>query len=333
MQQLEQVEVKGVRVPGEHGDALVTVSVRPVLRDSVPPRGYFLVLFEEAAEEPAPSGMQLTSPTATADTPKLQEELARMRDQLRVVVEQFETQTEEAKAANEELQAMNEELRSAAEELETSKEELQSVNEELTTVNQELKIKIEELGLTNNDFQNLINATDTGAVFLDKSMRVKLSTPRAQEVFNLLPSDVGRRLSDITSRFDYPALHDDVAYVLDRLHTVEREITTRDGKWYLLRLVPYRTIDDRIDGVALTFQDITGRRDAERKVRAGEERLRLLVDSAVDYAIFTMTDSGSIDSWNSGAERTFGYAAGEIIGEPSTILFTPEDRAAGVPAH
>src|SRR3712207_4739942 len=151
---------------------------------------------------------------------------------------------------------MNEELRSAAEELETSREELQSVNEELTTVNQELKIKIEELGLTNNDFQNFVNATDIGTIFLDRAVRVKFSTPRARSVFNLLATDIGRPLTDITSRIEYDALTADVQTVLGRLQPIEREVHAQDNRWYLMRMLPYRTSDDHIDGVVLTFQDI-----------------------------------------------------------------------------
>src|SRR5262249_32496754 len=169
------------------------------------------------------AAVMLNSP-AEPLTIQLEEELARIRGQLRQTIEQYETQVEEAKAANEELQAMNEELRSAAEELETSKEELQSVNEELTTVNQELKVKIEELGLPNNDFQNFINATDIGTIFLDRAIRVKFSTPRARTVFNLLETDTGRPLTDITSRLQYEHLYKDVETVLDRLQTIEREV-------------------------------------------------------------------------------------------------------------
>jgi PAS domain S-box-containing protein len=225
---------------------------------------------------------------------------------------------------------MNEELRSAAEELETGKEELQSVNEELTTVNEELKIKIDELAVTNNDFQNFINATDIGAIFLDRSLRVKFSTPRAREVFNLLDSDTGRLLSDITSRLSYAGVHEDVQTVLDRLSPIEREVQSDNHRWHLMRMRPYRTSDNHIDGVVVTFQDISERHTAVDGLRQSEERLRMLVDSALDYAIFTMTESGVIDSWNPGAERMFGYAADEILGADIGTLFTPEDRAAAM---
>ncbi len=291
---------------------MITIIVKPVLRDGTT-RGYFLVLFaEEHAPQDAPG-----APLATrreSESEQLQEELTRIKSDLRSALEDAETQVEEAKAANEELQAMNEELRSSAEELETSKEELQSTNEELATVNQELKIKIEELALSNNDFRNLINSTDIGAVFLDRSLHVKLSTPRAREVFNLLGSDAGRLLSDITHRLAYPALHEDVRHVMLDLQTIEREVPSTDGRWFLVRIVPYRTSDDRIEGIALTFQDTTTRRQAEARVRSSEERLRAVFDSALDYAIFTVDNEGRIDSWNPGAERMFGYRPDEIIG-------------------
>ncbi|HTM05546.1 MAG TPA: CheR family methyltransferase [Vicinamibacterales bacterium] len=326
------VVISGVRVHLPEGDKALRLTARPALREDSTPRGYFLIVLEEKEDGAAPAAIRITS-RAEPESRQLTEELEQVRGRLRSTVEQYETQVEEARAANEELQAMNEELRSSAEELETSREELRSSNEELTTVNEELKIKIEELRLTNNDFQNLINAADIAAIFLDRSLRVKLSTPRAQQIFNLLPADIGRRLSDITSRLLYEPFHDDTLRVLDRLHTVEREVQTREGRWFLMRILPYRTADDRIEGVAMTFHDITLRRHAETRLHAGEERLRLLIDSAVDYAIFTMSSDGVIDSWNTGAERMFGYGGDEIIGQDGAILFTPEDRMAGVPGE
>jgi two-component system CheB/CheR fusion protein len=329
------VQVDAIRLADPAGDHRVTISVKPSLREDDPPRGYFLVLLQEDQVVPRPPDSEtihLHSP-AEPETRQLEDELHRVKAQLRMVIEQYEAHAEDARAANEELQATNEELRSSAEELETSKEELQSVNEELTTVNQELKIKIEELGLTNNNFQNLINSTDIGTIFLDRSLRVKLSTPAAQKIFNLLPTDVGRKLSDITSRLLEDGLDEDILQVLEKLQEIERHVQTREGRRYLMRILPYRTMDNRIDGVSLTFHDITEWREAESRVRASEERFRLLIDSAIDYAIFTMTDDGCVDSWNSGAERMFGYRADEIIGQGVAVLFTEEDRSRGVPAQ
>jgi two-component system, chemotaxis family, CheB/CheR fusion protein len=264
-QQRTTVEVRSVRLSPQRGGGAVTISVRPALREYDPALGYFLVFFEpdpSTAAEAAPKPVRLLSPNE-APLPMLEEELSRIRVQLRATIEQYETHVEEAKAANEELQAMNEELRSAAEELETSKEELQSVNEELTTVNQELKLKIDELGLANNDLQNFINSTDIATIFLDRQLRVKLFTARSRDIFNLLSTDAGRPLSDITNSLNYTQLHEDVKLVLDRLHTLEREVETRDRRWFLMRVLPYRTSEDRIEGVVLTFVELRQRKQAE----------------------------------------------------------------------
>ena len=145
---------------------------------------------------------------------------------------------------------------------------------------------------------------------------MKLSTPRARDVFNLLPVDVGRPLSDITSALVGGRLVQDAELVLEHLQTIEREVQTTDGRWYLTRVLPYRTTEDRIEGVVVTFLDITERRQAESMVRASEERLRLLIDSVKDYAIFTITADGRVDSWNAGAQRVFGYGEREIVGQP-----------------
>jgi two-component system, chemotaxis family, CheB/CheR fusion protein len=330
------VDVRGIRVGTDGAERRVDIAVRPVLREGAAARGFLLILIKPqpaaaADVEGVPADVQLTASDIDAGVAQqLEEELARLKAQLRATIDQYETQAEESKASNEELQAVNEELRSAAEELETSKEELQSVNEELSTVNQELKIKIEELGLTNNDFQNLINSTDIGTIFLDRTLRVKLSTPRARDVFNLLPLDTGRPLSDITTRLRHEGLQRDIQQVLRTLQTVEREVRTAEGLWYLLRVLPYRTTDERIEGVVMTFQDVTARRRAEEHVRSSEERLRLLIDSVKDYAIFTLTPDGRIDTWNKGAQRMFGYAEEEILGQGFAVLFVPEDRAAGM---
>jgi PAS domain S-box-containing protein len=221
---------------------------------------------------------------------------------------------------------MNEELRSSAEELETSKEELQSLNEELRTVNQELKIKIEEQTQANDDIQNLINSTEIGSIFLDRASRIKLFTPRARDIFTLIAADRGRPLSDINSALVGIDIQPDVEHVLERLDRVEREVRTRDDRWYLMRVLPYRTADDRIDGVVVTFVDITERRRVEEEAREFRDRLRLVVDSIAEYAIFTVDASGRIDSWNPGAARAYGYTEDQVLGSLASILYTPDDR-------
>jgi two-component system CheB/CheR fusion protein len=263
---------------------------------------------------------------------QLEHELQHSREQLATTIEQYETSVEELKASNEELQAINEELRSATEELESSKEELQSVNEELTTVNAELEARVEDTAKANDDLQNIIVSTEIATVFVDKKIQVKRFTPSATRIFNLINSDIGRSLFDITHSLRYPTLAEDVKEAFETLKLIEREIQSQDGKWYLMRLLPYRTADDRIDGAVLTLIDITARHEAEEAARIGEERLRLVAQSTNDYAIIVQDPDGRIVSWNAGAERIFGYAEKEVLGENIELIFEPDDRKTGVPA-
>jgi two-component system CheB/CheR fusion protein len=207
----------------------------------------------------------------------LERELEQTKRHLRDVVEQHEASTEELKASNEELQAMNEELRSATEELETSREELQSINEELTTVNQELKTKVDELGHANSDLHNLMGATAIATVFLDRDLHIMRFTPPALELFSLIPTDVGRPLADLQHRLRYPELLADAARVLQSLVPVEREVSESNGRFFLARLLPYRTTEDRIAGVVLTFVDVTERQVAQETVKKAQQDLELRV--------------------------------------------------------
>jgi two-component system CheB/CheR fusion protein len=171
------------------------------------------------------------------------------------------------KASNEELQSANEELRSTMEELETSKEELQSMNEELQTVNQENRHKVEELALLSGDLQNLLTATDIATLFLDRELRILRFTPKVGELFNMRMTDRGRPVSDITNRLGYPELRSDAEQVLRNLTRIEREVKDELGKWYLTHLLPYRSSDDRIAGVVITFVDITRRKTQEEQIK------------------------------------------------------------------
>ncbi len=315
-------------------DERVKMTVSPVFGEQDPSRGMILVVFEPVGAATGPSGSAESLGEQAAMAPiarQLEDELTRMKLQLRNTIEHHELQQEELKASNEELQAMNEELRSSSEELETSKEELQSLNEELTTVNQELKIKIDELSQASNDTRNLMNSTDLATVFIDRGMRIKLFTPRARSIFNLMPTDTGRPLLDITHRLRYPELADDIERVLDTLAVGEREVEAVDGNWYIVRVLPYRTAEDRISGVVLTFTDITERKRTEDALRESEERVRLVVESAADFAIFTIDPEGRITSWNTAAQHMFGYRESEVLGRHTRIIYIEEDRAAEVP--
>jgi two-component system CheB/CheR fusion protein len=187
--------------------------------------------------------------------------------------EESEAANEELRAANEELQSINEEYRSTAEELETSKEELQSINEELQTVNSELKLKLETVSRANSDLQNLMASMDFGTLFLDPNLRIKLFTPRLTDLFSITPGDVGRPITDFTHRLDYDGLVRDARAVLEDLAPIERELRSREGGWYLVRMRPYRTMDDKIDGVVATFIDVTERRQMKDDLRVANEKL------------------------------------------------------------
>lgn len=297
---------------------------------AAPLSGFSLVQFKQLEQRTPAADSKAQAPKGNADAVLLnvEEQLRQTRDQLRATVEEYETSTEELKASNEELQAMNEELRSASEELETGKEELQSLNEELSTVNTELKEKVEELSRTNSDLHNLMASTRIATLFVDRAMCVKRYTPSLQDIFNIIPTDIGRPLSHLTHQLESDNLVVDINTVLETLQTIEHEVSTKDGRWYILRLLPYRTTDDKITGVVITFTDIQERKNAEEALRAREERLRLLVESSLDYAIMMLDSKGNFINWNPAAEKILGYSAAEIIGQPFRTIFTPDDKAA-----
>jgi two-component system, chemotaxis family, CheB/CheR fusion protein len=246
--------------------------------------GHLLVSFEDIPEEEAgrtaaPS-TQVPPETDQDVVRQIEYELKSTREELESTIEEMETSNEELKASNEEVMSMNEELQSTNEELETSKEELQSLNEELNTVNNELREKVDELERVNDDTTNLLTSTDVATVFLDRQFRVKRYTPSVNELFSLIPTDVGRPISDVAMRFNDKELYPDCERVLQRLQPAEQEIQSESGSWFIRRVLPYRTQDDRIGGVVVTFTNITGVRTADIALNLAEERLRLALEGA-----------------------------------------------------
>ncbi len=228
-----------------------------------------LVFFIDAGEEKAPPQGQAEDDVNIEELRRLRRELSVAHDRLSTSRYEYDRATQDLRAANEELQSMNEEYRSTAEELETSKEELQSMNEELQTVNAELKSRIETISSAHNDLVNLMTATEIGTLFLDEKLNIKLFTPAVAKIFNIANTDIGRPITNFTHRLNYNDLESEARKVLKSLIPSETEISSSDGLWYAMRISPYRTVDNKIDGVVVTFTDITSRKQTEDAL-AGE---------------------------------------------------------------
>jgi two-component system CheB/CheR fusion protein len=327
----KSVAVKRIRFSRGDAFSYVDLSVHP-FHDDAAGGDVVAVFFDESAEADTESSPdQARTSGLDPIVAHLETELARAKELLQSSVEQSNLSTQELKASNEELQAINEEMRSATEELETSKEELQSVNEELVTVNAELQSKVEDEARANDDLQNLIASSGIATIFVDRAMRIKRFTAPAVNIFNMIETDIGRPLLDLRHRLNYPELAQDAAAAFDTLKLTEREVSTNDGQWFIARLLPYRTLDDRIEGAVLTLIDITARRRAEDAARASEERLKFAALTTNDYAIIVQDLDGVIMSWNRGAHSMFGYEEAEAVGQPIDLIFSAEDREQGVP--
>jgi two-component system, chemotaxis family, CheB/CheR fusion protein len=242
----------------------------------------------------------------------LEDEVRVLRRELQASVEAFEASNEELKASHEEVLSVNEELQSANEELETSKEELQSLNEELTTVNSQLHAKILELEHTSNDLSNLLGSTNIAVVFLDTQLLVRRFTPAVQDLIELIPTDIGRSISDLAPKFSvgeaesaHGALRATARTVLENLAPIEVEVRSHSGRWYLHRTLPYRTTDNHIEGVVLTFVDITARKEAERAVAQMQTRLQSALEQMPAAILIADAASGRIMHANRRAAALF----------------------------
>jgi len=287
----------------------VRIAIKPLLlpRTSAP---LYLITFEEQLNvlpKLAPERIDEVGST-DALVKQLENELHISREELQSHIEEFESANEELQAANEEVMSVNEELQSSNEELETSKEELQAMNEELTTVNNQLKDKMDELAKANDDLENLLNSTDIATIFVDSELNIGRFTPATKDLLNLISSDIGRPLIDIRPKFTDENLIDDVGQVLAKLTPIEAELMTENGRCFLRRILPYRTGDNRIDGVVITFIDISAR-------IAAEEQARLLAAVVRDSndAVILHDLNGKITHWNSGAQLMYSLSEQEAL--------------------
>ncbi len=317
----EIVRFPGLRVRTNGSFTTVNLTLQPVAPGSSLDAPLYLIILEKAPPiDPEPT-LQNAAPTVT-ETPDidirikaLKQEMQAKEEYLQTANEELETSNEELKSSNEEMQSVNEELQSTNEELETSKEELQSVNEELATVNNELQTKLAELSRANNDMNNLLAGTNIATVFMDHQLRVLRFTPTASRIINLIQSDVGRPVGHIVSNLvRYNGLMEDIQAVLDTLIPRETEVQTTDGGWYMMRILPYRTLDNVIEGVVLTFVDISEMKKTREALQKANDLLRLAVvvrDASDGITVQDLT--GRILAWNPGAVRMYGWSEAEAL--------------------
>jgi two-component system CheB/CheR fusion protein len=257
--QPEPLQLRGLQTQLPGGVQIVDVTVQ-ALREPAVLRGMRLVVFRDVA--PASIGRRRRKGPTVLEAPD-EAELERLREEVHASREESRAAKEKLQAANEELQSTNEELQSTNEELTTSKEEMQSMNEELQTINNELQTKLDDLALAQSDMDNLLNSTEIAILFLDQDLNVRRFTDRVSKIVNVRESDVGRPLSDLTASLQYPELHDDALETLRTLAFCEKQASTTDGRWFSVRIMPYRRLDNVIDGVVITLVDITATKKLE----------------------------------------------------------------------
>jgi two-component system CheB/CheR fusion protein len=265
------VTVRELKVGTNGGKQYVDITVQR-LEEPEALRGLVIIMFNDVSAplettKPGRPGKAGKTPAQSARQEELERKYQQARMEAQTIREEMQTSQEELRSTNEEMQSTNEELQSTNEELTTSKEEMQSLNEELQTVNSELQGKVDELSRSNNDMKNLLNSTDIATLFLDNELNVRRFTTQATKIIKLIPGDVGRPITDLASDLLYPELAADAREVLRKLGFSEKPINTRDRRWFTVRIMPYRTLDDRIDGVVITFADITVAKTLEAKLR------------------------------------------------------------------
>lgn len=264
IQEKGSVEVRGLRLGEEPAQTSLDVTVK-VMQEPHSLAGLVMIVFRDVFAPPTAKRRRRTA--EGVPDPHMVEELKRCKDEIHALRQEMGASAEALQAANEELQSTNEELQSANEELTTSKEESQSMNEELQTLNQELQTKLDDLALAQSDMQNLLNSTDIATLFLDSALNVRRYTEQVTRIFHLREGDIGRPLTDLASTLNYPTLNEDARQTLKTLTLTEKEITTSDGLWFLVRIKPYRTLADTIQGVVITLIDITAAKKLEARLR------------------------------------------------------------------
>jgi len=324
LKQKKPVALRGLKVGTNGGTQFVDVTMQR-LDEAGPLQGLVMIVFTNVA---APVTAQASGkvPKPPARSPHLAElelELLRVRGEARATHEEMQASQEELRSANEELQSTNEELQSTNEELTSSKEEMQSLNEELQTVNSELQSKVDDFSRVNNDMKNLLNSTDIATLFLDKELNIRRYTNEATKIFKLIKSDIGRPFTDLVSDLEYPDLSADALEVLETLVFTQKQIPTKDGRWFSIRVMPYRTFDDRIDGLVITFINNSDLKKMETELQEKEWMHRLILKASSDI-IVKVSNEWNILEFNPAAEKFFGKKHKEVLNQNYIRLFIPE---------
>ncbi|WP_190300503.1 CheR family methyltransferase [Rufibacter hautae] len=313
----EQVRAENIQIKTDHGTQFVRITVTP-LEEPDQLRGMLMVVLEDMPKPKPRKNRKETSEEASrkdARIAELEKELVYTKQRLQNTIEEMNSSLEELKSTNEELQSANEELQSTNEESMTNKEEMQSLNEELMTINLQYQTKTEELVNSNNDMKNLLDSTEIATIFLDNELRIKNFTPQVTQIFNLIRADVGRSITHIASNLKYQHIAEDVREVLDRLRSKEVHLQTMDGQhWYSMRVLPYRTADNFIDGAVVTFTNITSYKQLEASVTATSLYAANIID-LIQQPLVVLDGQLRVESASNAFAQTFQLIPEQLKGQ------------------
>ena len=314
LHQKGELSKKGVTFETSGGTKIVDLTVRLVEKPESLKNMVMIVFSNVANKAPDVSAQNPLPDVHDSRLALLTEKLKEAKDEIITIREEMQASEEELKSMNEEMQSSNEEMQSTNEELTTSKEEMQSLNEELQTVNHELQAKVTDLSQANNDMKNLLNSTDIATLFLDENLHIRRFTNRTASIIKLIASDIGRPITDIVTDLHYPALIDDAHEVLSTLIFSEKEVSASNDRWFSIKIMPYRTQENRINGLVITFTDISIAKKLEHNLREIEQRFRFLIDT-LPIGIMLQDADGHIITINQEAERITGISMNEMEGK------------------
>jgi two-component system CheB/CheR fusion protein len=320
IQNIDKVSIPNIKIGSTGGTFVAEMTLQRMdTQNSI--RGMIMLVFTELADSfENEVALKNRKRSSTGKVKELEDQLQRSQEELQGIREEMQTSQEELKSMNEELQSTNEELQSTNEELTTSKEEMQSLNEELQTVNAELQSKVSDFSRANDDMKNMLNSTEVATLFLDKELNIRKFTDQVTKIFKLRSTDIGRPFTDLSSDLLYLEIDTDAKQVLKTLSTLENEITTVDGRWFKVRIMPFRTLDDHIDGLVMTFTNITLAKNLEFEVKKAndiiaisETRYRNLFESAKDGILILDAETGKIVDVNPFLMEMLGYSKEQFV--------------------